>query len=332
MNIESMRVRSYRSIAADEHVPEEAAERYRTLKSYEKLRAAECSEGGALDQLGISRRTRYRWQSALAASGQRGLAPKPTRPHRVRQRAYKPRDVKAVMDVRRKYPFMGKARIHAMLARKGGHLSVSTVGRIIERALAAGAIRPASFCEGRVKPKRRRSFAKWATRWKYGSKARRPGELVQIDHMTYTDGGQTLKEFRAVCPVSKFMVTRVYSRATAGNAKRFLMDLLGALPFPLLSVQVDGGSEFMAAFEDACQEQGVPLHVLPPRRPQWNGCVERTNRSARIEFWGLYDGPLTVAGVAPALARFEFFFNYERPHTSLAYQTPSEYLVAMEAA
>ena len=39
MNIESMRVRSYRSIAADEHVPEEAAERYRTLKSYEKLRA-----------------------------------------------------------------------------------------------------------------------------------------------------------------------------------------------------------------------------------------------------------------------------------------------------
>ena len=65
---------------------------------------------------------------------------------------------------------------------------------------------------------------------------------------------------------------------------------------------------------------------------QSNGCVERTNRSARIEFWSLYDGPLTVAGVAPALARFEFFFNYERPHTSLAYRTPNEYLVALEAA
>ena len=161
------------------------------------------------------------------------------------------------MDVRRKYPFMGKARIHAMLARKGGHLSVSTVGRIIERALAAGAIRPdrsgrprrsardASSPSGGAASRRRR-FAALATRWKYGSKARRPGELVQIDHMTYTDGGQTLKEFRAVCPVSKFMVTRVYSRATAGNAKRFLMDLLGALPFPLLSVQVDGGSEVHA--------------------------------------------------------------------------------------
>ena len=207
MNIKSMRLRSYRGFAVDEHVSEEAAERYRTLKACENLRAAGCGEEGALEQVGISRRTRYRWQSA--------------RPRRVRQRARKPGDVKAVMDVRRKYPFTGKARIRAMLARKGRHLSVSTVGRIIERAPAAGAIRRASFCEGRVKPKRRRSFAKWATRWKYGSKARRPGELVRIDHMTYALGGQTLKEFRAVCPVSKFMVTRVYSRATAGNAKRF---------------------------------------------------------------------------------------------------------------
>ena len=150
MNIESMRVRSYRSIAADEHVPEEAAERYRTLKACGNLRAAGCNEQGA---------------------------PKSTRRRRVRQRAWKPRDVKAVMDVRRKYPFMGKARIHAMLARKGGHLSVSTVGRIIERALAAGAIRPASFCEGRVKPKRRRSFPKapLARRWLGGgSTAPRP--------------------------------------------------------------------------------------------------------------------------------------------------------------
>ena len=332
MNIKSMRVRSYRSIAADEHVPEEAAERYRTLKAYDRLRAGGCAEEAALEQLGISRRTLHRWRSALAASGQRGLAPKSTRPHRLRRRAWKPRDVKAVLDVRRKYPFMGKARIQAVLARKGRHLSVSTVGRIVERALAAGAIRPASFCEGRVKPGRRRRFAKWARRWKYGAKARNAGELVQVDHMTYACEGSTLKEFRAVCPVSRFMVARVHTRATAGNARRFLMDLVGALPFPLLSIQVDGGSEFMADFEEACEELGIPLHVLPPRRPQWNGCVERANRSARAEFWSLYDGPLTVERVAPQLARYEFFFNYERPHASLAYRTPNEYLVALEAA
>ena len=332
MNIKSMRIRSYRSFKVDEQVPAEAAERYRTLQAYRRLRDGGCNEEAALEQLGISRRTLYRWQAALAAGGQRGLAPKSTRPHRVRPRSWTTQDVKAVMDLRRKYPFMGKARIHAMLARKGRRLSVSTVGRIIERALAAGAIRRASFCEGRVKPKRRRRFAKWAKRWKYGTKARRAGELVQVDHMTYSCEGQTLKEFRAVCPVSKFMVTRVYSRATAGNARRFLSALVDVLPFPLRSLQVDGGSEFMAEFEAACEELAIPLHVLPPRRPQWNGCVERTNRSARAEFWSLYTGPLTVAAVSPALTQYEFFFNYERPHASLDYQTPNEYLVALEAA
>ena len=60
--------------------------------------------------------------------------------------------------------------------------------------------------------------------------------------------------------------------------------------------------------------------------------MERANRSVRIEFWSLYDGSLTVASVAPALARYEFVHNYERPHTSLAYRTPNEYLVALEAA
>ena len=332
MNMKSMRIRSYRSFKVDEHVSPEAAERYRTLSAYRSLRDSGCDEAGALAHVGISRRTLYRWKAALAAGGQRGLAPKSTRPRRVRQRAWKPRDVKAVLDVRRKYPFMGKARIQAMLARKGRELSVSTVGRIIERALGTGAIRPASFCEGRVKPRRRRSFAKWARRWKYGSKARKSGELVQVDHMTCAADGQTLKEFRAICPVSRFMVTRVYSRATAGNARRFLMDLVDALPFPLRSLQVDGGSEFMADFEGACEELDIPLHVLPPRRPQWNGCVERTNRSARAEFWSRYDGPLTVEHVAPRLSRYEFFFNYERPHAALAYRTPNEYLVEQEAA
>ena len=125
-------------------MPSEAAERYRTLRAYRRLRDSGCGEAGALAHVGISRRTLYRWKAALAAGGQRGLAPKSTRPRRARGRCWTAKDVKAVMDMRRKYPFMGKARIQGMLGRRGVHLSVSTVGRILERALAAGAIRPAS--------------------------------------------------------------------------------------------------------------------------------------------------------------------------------------------
>ena len=219
MNMESMRVRSYRSIAADEHVPEEAAERYRTLKACGNLRAAGCNEEGALEQLGISRRTRYRRQAApgpatgLEAQGRQGgdgRTPQvPVHGQGAQGRA--PERVDGRPDHRTR---PGRRRDPPRVVLRG-----------TRQAQTAAQLREGAAC------------AALARRWKYGSKARRPGELVQIDHMTYTDGGQTLKEFRAVCPVSKFMVTRVYSRATAGNAERFLMDVLGALPFPLLSVQ-----------------------------------------------------------------------------------------------
>ena len=333
MNIESMRTRSYRSLRVDDaELPAAARERLLAIRRYDELRAAGCAEQAALKEIGTSRRTMFRWKAALAAGGERGLAPKSTRPHRVRQRSYEPSDTKAVMALRRKHPFMGKAPIQRMLERKGLRLSVSTVGRILSRAIAAGHVPRASVCEGRLKPRRSRKFDGWAQRWKYGAKPRRPGQLVQIDHMTFSRDGQTLKEFRAICPVSRFMVASVFSRATAFNATRFLDDVVEALPAPLRSVQVDGGSEFMAEFEDACRKLDIELHVLPPRRPQWNGRVERANRTARIEFWNFLDCELTVKAVSAKLLLYEFFYNYERPHSALDYLTPNEYLVTQEAA
>jgi transposase InsO family protein len=51
------------------------------------------------------------------------------------------------------------------------------------------------------------------------------------------------------------------------------------------SIQVDGESEFMKEFEEACRELRIPLLVLPPARPQYNGGVERSNRIFREEFY-----------------------------------------------
>ena len=121
-------------------------------------------------------------------------------------------------------------------------------------------------------------------------------------------------------------MARAYSRATAHNAKRFLEAVRNDLPHPLLSVQVDGGSEFRADFEQACQALHIPLYVLPPRRPQFNGCVERANDSTRVEFWNLYQGELTVADASRALADYQHFHNHVRPHQALDWKTPNEYL------
>ena len=102
-----------------------------------------------------------------------------------------------------------------------------------------------------------------ARRLPSGMRASAPGELVQVDHMSVSRDGQTLKEFRAVCPAAKLMFCLVFSRATD---------------------------------------------------------------SSRTEFWTLYSGELTVAEAAPALAKFQHFYNTVRPHMSMDWKTPFEYL------
>jgi transposase InsO family protein len=62
-------------------------------------------------------------------------------------------------------------------------------------------------------------------------------------------------------------------------------ELVAKSPFPILSIQVDGGSEFMADFEEKCKRLEIPLIVLSPRRLDYSGSVERGNRIFREEFY-----------------------------------------------
>ncbi|MBI2867376.1 MAG: DDE-type integrase/transposase/recombinase, partial [Chloroflexi bacterium] len=75
---------------------------------------------------------------------------------------------------------------------------------------------------------------------------------------------------------SRWDVVEAHTRATAAG---FLDALRTRMPFPIKTIQVDGGSEFRAAFEEACQQRGIRLFVLPPRSPKLNRCVERAQRT-----------------------------------------------------
>jgi len=75
-------------------------------------------------------------------------------------------------------------------------------------------------------------------------------------------------------------------------------------------------------FETACRERGVALWVLPPRKPQWNGYVERANRTGREEFWECYDGELDVPSITAALQAWESEYNTVRLHHSLGDAQP----------
>jgi hypothetical protein len=76
-------------------------------------------------------------------------------------------------------------------------------------------------------------------------------------------GGVILKHFSARDVVSRWDVLEVHRRSTSMAAARFLDTLLDRVPFPVKALQVDGGGEFAAAFEQACQQKELLLFVLP---------------------------------------------------------------------
>lgn len=334
MQIRSLRIKAYRSWAVDERTPAEAVDRLRKLELMSRLLEEGCSQATALEVVSWSRATYYRWRARFEREGLRGLVSGSRRPCRVRQPQWTRQHEQLVWGLRRRFPTWGKRPIRHVLARDHGVLvSESTVGRILAKGIRLGRIHPAWTARGGLRALKRRARRPHACRWRYGMAGRRPGELVQIDHMTVRfPDGREIKEFKAICPVSKQLVTRAYSRATAHNAQRFLEHLQSELPVPLVSIQVDGGSEFMAEFEAACQVSDIPLYVLPPRRPQYNGCVERANATTRYEFYPHYHGPLNLQAINRGLKRYQDHYNGYRPHQALDLMTPNEYLASLKAA
>ena len=154
-------------------------------------------------------------------------------------------------------------------------------------------------------------------------KAMHIGELIQIDHMDIELLG--VKHFKAICPLTKIVVEQAYTRATSDIAAKFLRFVQEKLPFPIKSIQVDGGSEFMGTFEKECKNQGIPLFVLPPRSPEYNGHVERGNATVKYEFYYRYDDPKGLGCIQKSLQKFVDFYNGFRPHQALQYLTPLQY-------
>tara|TARA_B100000315_G_C14495575_1_gene549792 strand:- start:109 stop:825 length:717 start_codon:yes stop_codon:yes gene_type:complete len=154
-----------------------------------------------------------------------------------------------------------------------------------------------------------------------------PGDIVQVDTLDVRPvPGVVLKHFTARDVVSRWDVIQVGTTATATKSRAFLDKLLERMPFEVKAIQVDGGSEYQAEFERACQQMKLRLFVLPPRSPKLNGHVERAQRTHTEEFYEIYDGDLETEPLNKALRQWEDIYNTVRPHQSLGYLTPLEYL------
>lgn len=302
-------------------------ERQEKLEKIALLLSEGCSEQVALKAIGVARSTYYRWKQNYKYFGLAGLENESKRPINARKSSWSRETENRVYHLRKKFCLMGKQKIAVMYERKYRvKISQSMVGRIITKLIKRGSLLPVKYYLYGKKDTKKRVFNGYAQRWKSGMKATKPGELVQIDHATIEiPGFGTAKHFSATCPTTKYAVYQLYQEATSKNAADFLEYIKNSLPFPIYSIQVDGGSEFRAFFESACEKAQIPLFVLPPRSPELNGNVERSNGTAKYEFYAQYNGAPSLYLLRKNLYKFNLFYNFERPHQGIGLLTPSQF-------
>ena len=297
------------------------------VHKWEKLISEGVSYKTAQEILGFSRATYYRTKKILKDL-EKGIAPPSKKPQKLNKPRWGEAERQLVLMVRRDNPTYGKEKIAIILKRDHAQtISQSTVGRILTHLKTRGLITKSPSA---LRTKRKRIFKGHAKPWTFKEyKKMILGERVQIDHMTVTKNGICFKHFQAWDRRSKFIDAAVYSNAKSSSAKRFLLDFVRKAPYKIFSIQVDGGSEFRDEFEDACAELRIPLIVLPPAKPKYNGGVERGNRIFREEF---YNRNNLLADSIGAM-RFELRkaldkYNTYRPHRVLKGMTPMEYIQA----
>ena len=314
-------------LPAHQVAPDLSRDARRRLAMLDWHRAHGANVSRTARHFGFSRPTVYRWLARHDRLRLETLEDRSSAPRRRRRPTWTIAQLVAVRELRSRYPRWGKAKLAVLLARAGMVLSISMVGRILDRLRRSGELRePLRSILRRMRAWRR----PYAVRQPAGWAVVRPGDLVQIDTVEIRPSADhPFKQFTARDVISRWDTLEVRRSATARLASEVLDALAARMPFPVRAISVDGGSEFMAEFETACQAREIALFVLPPRSPKLHGAVERANRTHTEEFYEVTDAVLEPDAIRADLLEWERTYNTIRPHQALGYLTPAEYLASI---
>jgi len=123
-------------------------------------------------------------------------------------------------------------------------------------------------------------------------------------------------------------VIRVYDELSAFNSVRFLKEVAKQLPFRVLAVRTDNGVEFTYGpfkkdhpFALECAWLGIKHYLNKPSHPESNGRVQKTHRTDEEEFYRVNPVKTPYEWVHK-IRKWEYFYNYQRPHQALGNLTP----------
>ncbi len=156
-----------------------------------------------------------------------------------------------------------------------------------------------------------------------------PGGRVQID---VTKIAPKCYQFTAVDDCTKLRVLRLNPNKKAESSVDFLGQLLDSFEFPIQRIQTDWGTEFLInLFQEELSVHYIKYRPIMPRSPHLNSKVERSQLTDKSEFYSTIPKAEKNIGLAQKLLEWEYFYNNQRPHSSLNGKTPYEkYLEAID--
>jgi transposase InsO family protein len=118
----------------------------------------------------------------------------------------------------------------------------------------------------------------------------------------------------------------MYKNKSSRSATDFLYRLRYLVNQPIENLQTDNGSEFAYEFERASTKLGIQRYFSRVKTPKDNPEIERFNET--LEYEWLYDCNLSFdpEELNPRLTEWLIEYNFNRPHQSLAYLAPVEYI------
>ena len=251
---------------------------------------------------GISRPTLRKWWRRFQEHGEQGLCSNSRRPHSSPNSKVTPQHEELILGLRRERK-LGPLRIQAELLRLHDlRFSTATIWKVLDRHQAK------PLQHRRSSPPKRHS-------------RKVPGECVQVDTRKVAPG---VYQYTAVDDCTRLRVLGIYPRRTAKNSAHFLKErMVYEFPFPIQRIQPDRGGEFFGLpFQRALRDYCIKFRPNRPRAPHLNGKVERSQQTDEMEFWMTTD--LKDPDLALKLEEWQFFYNWQRPHSALGGRTPME--------
>lgn len=269
----------------------------------------------------ISKKTWYKWKKRFDPWNLNTLEEQSKTPITKRKRMITREQERRVVTLRKQHIRYGKMKIQRIYEREyKEELSSWQIQKVIEDKDLYYHPQKAK----RSRKKRQRSKLK--KRITTLTKKKLAGFLLQVDTIVKYWNGMKFYILTGIDVYTKV----AYAKMTTSHSSRasgvFLKEFCELYNIPITNVQSDEGSEFKKDFEKACKELKIEHYYSRVKTPQDNGCDERFNRTLQEEFMQLGNFIPNVKSFNKNLREWLIEYNFKRPHQSLEYDTPMEFL------